>query len=396
MNLQSRDIRLLHITTVPQTLGFFHGQIAFLKKRGFDIYAVSSPGETGEQFSKEEGVPFYPIPMSRDIDPLGDLRALMRLWKLLRNIKPDIVHAHTPKGGLLGVLSARLAGVPAVYLSVFGLPQMTMRGFRKRMMHLSTKFACSSAHRVWCDSESMRGFLGRHRLCRLEKIVVMGHGSVNGVDAIGDFSPDLYRPAVRDEIRKGLGIPSESVVLGFSGRIAGDKGMHELAETWRLISSRRNDLHLIMVGRVEEKDPPKAHDLALFRADPRVHLVGFQTFVPPYLAAMDIFVMPSYREGFGLSNLEASAMGLPVVSTRIPGCTDSVKDGVTGLLVPPLNVKALVEAIQIYLDDLELRQKHGRAGRERALREFRPEMVWQDLLQGYRALFQEKRILGKT
>jgi len=139
---------------------------------------------------------------------------------------------------------------------------------------------------------------------------------------------------------------------------------------------------------------PKPQDIALFKTDPKIHLVGFQKNVPPYLAAIDIFVMPSYREGFGLSNIEASAMGLPVVSTRIPGCIDSVKDGLTGLLVPPRDVEMLVEAIQSYLDDAELRRKHGQAGRERVLREFRPEMIWEDLLKEYCALLKKKKIAG--
>ena len=394
MERSPKKIKLVHVTTVPQTLGFFRGQIGFLKKRGFEIFLISSPGELGRQFSKREGVQFFPIQMTRYINLWGDLIALIQLWIQLRKIKPDVVHAHTPKAGLLGVLSARFAGVPAVYLSIFGLPQMTMRGIRKRLMNMLTRLACSSAHKVWCDSFSMRDFIIQHRLCAKRKAVVMANGSVNGVDAIEIFSPDLYKPDIRKKIRDLLGIPRKSIVLGFSGRIAQDKGTHELAEAWRLLSACRNDLHLILIGNLEDKDPPKPQDIALFKTDPKIHLVGFQKDVPPYLAAIDIFVMPSYREGFGLSNIEASAMGLPIVSTRIPGCIDSVKDGLTGLLVPPRDVEKLVEAIQSYLNDPELRRKHGQAGRQRVLHEFRPEMIWKDLFEGYCALLKKKGIAG--
>ena len=386
----SRRIRLIHVTTVPQTLGFFRGQIGFLKERGFEVYSISSPGEFGDQFSKSEGAPFFPVRMSRSIDLWGDLKALIELWKLYRKIRPDVVHAHTPKAGLLGVLSARCAGVPAVFLSVFGLPQMTMMGAKKELMDLATRLACFSAHRVWCDSYSIRDFLIQHKLCSKRKAMVMANGSVSGVDSAGAFSPEIYGPDVRFKIRDMLGIPRESVVLGFSGRIARDKGMHELAQAWRLLSARQKDLHLILVGNVEDKDPPSAEDTALFSTDPRIHLVGFQRDVPPYLAATDIFIMPSYREGFGLSNIEASAMGLPIVSTRIPGCVDSVIDGSTGLLVPPRDVEKLTEAIQKYLDDVELRRQHGQAGRQRVQHDFRPEMIWEDLFRGYCDLVKKK------
>jgi glycosyltransferase involved in cell wall biosynthesis len=322
--------------------------------------------------------------MSRRIDLLGDILALVRLALLFLKIRPDIVHSHTPKAGLLGVLSARISGVPNIYLSVFGLPQMTMRGIAKRIMDLLTRLSCLSAHRIWCDSFSVKAYLVQNGLCAKDKAFVIANGSVSGVNARGSFSPDLYRPEIRDITRDRLAIPRGSVVLGFSGRIARDKGMHELAEAWKVLAARNSDIHLLLVGDLEDKNALKPQDLALFESDPRVHLTGFQRNVPPYLAVMDIFVMPSYREGFGLSNIEASAMGLPVVSTRIPGCIDSVKDGITGLLVPPRNVELLVRAVQSYLDSPGLRRTHGQAGRRRVLEEFQPEMIWEGLYNEYR------------
>jgi len=236
----------------------------------------------------------------------------------------------------------------------------------------------------------MRDFLVQHKLCSGKKAMVMANGSVSGVDAEGTFSPEICGPDVRFKIRDMMGIPRQSVVLGFSGRIAQDKGMRELAQAWRLLSARQNELHLVLIGNIEDKDPPRTEDLALFRTDPRIHFAGFQRNVPSYLAALDIFVMPSHREGFGLSNIEASAMGLPVVSTRIPGCVDSVVDGLTGLLVPPRDAEKLAEAIQTYLDRAELRREHGEAGRRRVLRDFRPEMIWEDLFEGYCTLLKKK------
>jgi glycosyltransferase involved in cell wall biosynthesis len=378
-----RRIKLVHVTTVPQTLIFFRGLIRFLSEKGFDISAISSPGKRGGGLFGDEHLKKYSVRMSRKVDPLGDLFALIRLTILFLGLRPDIVHAHTPKAGLLGVLSARVSRVPNIYLSVFGLPQMTMRGTARRVMDLLTKLSCLSAHRIWCDSFSVKDYLVQKGLCAEHKVFVIANGSVSGVDAQRRFSPELYKPEIRDKTRDRLAIPRGSIVLGFSGRIARDKGLHELAAAWKTLSERYPDLHLLLVGDLEEKNSLDPRDLALFESDPKTHLIGFQRDVPSYLAIIDIFVMPSYREGFGLSNIEASAMGLPVVSTRIPGCIDSVKDGMTGLLVPPRNVDRLVEAVQSYIDDPELRRTHGQAGRQRVLEEFRPEMIWEGLHREY-------------
>jgi len=392
MNSTKRTIKLVHVTTVPQTFIFFHGQIGFLKKRGFEVHVISSAGEMGQQFSQSEAVPFFPITMTRAVTPRKDLFALFELWRQFRKTKPDIVHSHTPKAGLLGTLAARLAGVPVVFLSVFGLPQMTSGGMKKAMMNFLTRLECLLAHCVWTDSFSMRNYVIGHKLCSSRKAVVLGNGSVKGVDAEKIFSPNIYNIDTRHEIRARHGIPKESLVIGFVGRIVGDKGMHELAEAWRTLSPSRTDLHLLLVGPREVRDPLLPQDDHLFRTDARIHLIGMCSEVPAYLAAMDIFVMPSYREGFGLTNIEASAMELPIVTTRIPGCVDSVKDGVTGKLVPPRDVDSLIQAIQAYLDDATLRRRHGQAGRERVLRDFRPDFIWEDLHKEYLGLLKKKRV----
>ena len=381
-------VRLVHVTTVPQSFVFFHGQIGYLKERGFEVHMASSPGEQAEPFRDKEGVQVHCVPMVRSITPLSDLVTLLRLWHLFRKIRPDIVHSHTPKAGLLGTLSARMAGVRVVFLSIFGLPQMVMKGLPRKLLDFTTRLACGFAHRVWCDSFSMRDYVIQRHLCPAEKVVVFGQGSVNGVDAEHTFSPVTQNSVVRAALRKQYRIPEAATVLGYVGRIVGDKGMHELAETWKVLRNRHADLHLLMVGPFEPRAPLLPEDETVFRTDPRIHLAGQRQDVAPHLAAMDIFVMPSYREGFGITNIEAAAMELPVVSTRIPGCIDSVQDGVTGILVPPRDSKALIEVIQRYIDDPDLRCRHGQAGRARIVRDFRQQTIWDALFQEYMRLLQ--------
>lgn len=382
-------LKLIHVTTVPQSFVFFRGQIGYLKGKGFEIHMISSPGESADRFLEREGAQVHWVPMARAITPLSDLKALMRLRHLYRKIKPDVVHSHTPKAGLLGTLAARTAGVPVVFLSIFGLPQMVQKGLTGQLLDFTTRLSCFLAHRVWCDSFSMRDYLIENNLCPAEKSVVFGKGSVNGVDALDTFSPPRQGAGVRAMVRKKNDIPEQALVLGYAGRIVHDKGMHELAQAWQALRDRYVDLHLLLVGSFEDKDPLLAEDEALFRTDSRIHLAGHRRDMAAHYAAMDIFIMPSYREGFGITNIEAAAMELPVVSTRIPGCVDSVQDGVTGVLVPAHDSRALVEAIERYLDDPALRRRHGQAGRARVLQDFRPETIWEALFQEYRRLIRK-------
>lgn len=386
----AKRVKLVHIATVAQVLDFFHGQIGYLRARGFDVDAIASPGELAERFREREGIPVHTLMIAREINPARDVATLYRLWRLLRVLRPDIVHSHTPKGGLLGTIAARAAGVKVVVLSIFGLPQMTRTGFSRRLLDLTTRLSCRLADRVWVDSFSMRDYVVRQRLCAAERVVVLGQGSVNGVDAEGVFSPAANGRDVRGAIRTRYGIPDDALVLGFVGRIVADKGMHELAAAWRRLRGRYPALHLFLVGPFESQDALLPEDAATFRTDNRVHLAGRRSDVAPHLAAMDLFVMPSYREGFGIANIEAAAMALPVISTRIPGCVDSVQDQVTGTLIPVRDVGALVAAIEAYCDDPALRRAHGLAGRERVLRDFRQEVIWEALYREYTLLLQER------
>ncbi len=388
----SRVPLLVHVATVPWTLRFFRGQAGYLRSRGIEVRAVSSPdpAESLAEFSKSEGVPVYPLQMKREIAPLSDLLVLVRLWRLLRRLRPDVVHSHSPKTALIGTLAARLARVPCVVISIFGLVQMSRSGPGATVLNRVTRLQCRLANRVWCDSASMRDHLVESGLCDVDKITVIGSGSVNGVDA-EVFSPSRGA-AHREEVRNALGIAGSDRVVGFVGRITVDKGIRELAEAWSTLRVQLPDGHLLLVGPVEEgaRRPP---ELDVLLADGRVHLVGEIADVSPYLAAMDVFAMPSYREGFGIANIEAAAMELPVVATRIPGCTDSVADGVTGTLIPARDGAALAAALRRYLDDEQLRRAHGRAGRQRVLEEYRPEAVWAGLYEMYRGLLASRGLL---
>ncbi len=381
--------RIVHMTTVPFTLTFLRGQPAFMRQAGFEWSAVSSPGDQRDDFVERERTSVHAVRLTRQITPLRDCVALMRLWRHLRQLRPQIVHAHTPKAGLLGMIAARLARVPVRIYQLHGLPLMTANGWRRRLLRCSEWLACRLAHQVLAVSPSLREVALAEGLCPAAKIRVLRQGTANGVDARGQFDPRRHVRR-RQELRRQLSIPPDSIALGFVGRLVPDKGIVELEQAWSRLREWCPGLHLIIVGPQEPESrlPPSTQQRLL--EDPRVHLLGLQEDPAPFYAAMDVVLLPTYREGFPTVPLEAAAMGLPVVATRVPGCVDAVVDQVTGQLVPPRCADSLVSAVQLYLRQPQLGRRHGRAGRERVLRDFQPILMWDALRQEYIRLLRQQ------
>jgi glycosyltransferase involved in cell wall biosynthesis len=395
-NTSQRSIKLVHVTTVPDSFIFLIGQVGYMRERGFDIHGLSSPGEALLRFAEREHVSVHAVDMPRRISPFRDVVSLARMLNLLRRIRPHIVHAHTPKGGLLGMVSAWLARVPVRIYHMRGLPFTTATGWRRKLLMWCERISCGLAHRVLCVSSSVRQLAIDSHLCPPGKIVVLARGSGNGVDAVQRFNGSNILPSLRVETRRRFNIPQEALVLGFIGRIVRDKGIIELAEAWKELRQDFPALHLMLVGPHEMQDPIPSEIEQTLHNDPRVHFLGRQVDMPPLYAVMDVLALPTYREGFPNVLLEAAGMKVPVVATQVPGCTDAVQDGVTGMLVPPYDATSLAEAIRMYLQDGELRRRHGAAARDWVLREFRPEGIWQAIYQEYVRCLAEKGLFALT
>jgi glycosyltransferase involved in cell wall biosynthesis len=372
--------------TASMSLIFLRGQARYMREQGFEVHTVTSPGEELATFAAEEGAATHAMEMSRRITPLRDMAALLRLMQAVRTIRPTIVHAHTPKGGLLGMLAARLCGVPVLIYHIRGFPFMTAAGLRRLMLKWPEWVACRLADRVLCVSHSLRGVAIDEGVVAPERVRVLGGGSGNGVDAVGRFNPDAIPTDSRRAVRERHGIAPHATVVGFVGRLVRDKGVLELAGAWKTVSAEQNNIHLLIVGPREERDAVPRDVLDYLEACRNVTLAGAGRDMPQLYSAMDLVVLPTFREGFPNVPLEAAAMRLPVVATRVPGCVDAVSDGETGTLVQPGDATSLARAMQRYIGDPELRLRHGIAGRERVLKEFRREVIWEALLREYREL----------
>ena len=381
-------IPLVHVINAPFSLHFIAGQVGFMAQRRFATSVITSPGEHLEAFGQREGVAVYGLEMPRRITPLRDLVTLVRMYRIFRRIRPVIVHAHTPKGGLLGMIAAWLARVPVRIYHIRGLPFVTATGMMRAILWATERTACSLAHRVLCVSHSVREVAIDSGVCSAGKVHVLLSGSGNGVDAVGRFNPERWTHT-REDVRRRHAIPQDALVIGFIGRLVRDKGLAELVAAWRTLREEFPHLRLLIVGGFETRDPVPSDVQATLRTDPRIHMVGWDSNTPPYYKAMDAFVLPSHREGFSNVLLEASSMALPVVTTRIPGCIDAVRDGATGTLVEAGDVSGLTSALRLYLGDAELRQRSGRSGREHVLLHFRREVIWEALYEEYDRLLRE-------
>jgi glycosyltransferase involved in cell wall biosynthesis len=380
------------MTTVPMSLSFLEGQIEYAKGHGFDVHAISAPDKALDEFGHTMQVQTHELPMERRITPFRDLWALLRLTKILRQLRPHIVHGHTPKGGLLSMIGSWWCGVPVRIYHIHGLPLVTATGIKRLLLKWTEKLSCRHANQVYCVSDSVRKVAIAEGLCPTEKVKVLLNGSINGIDATHRFNPDRYDTKTRDEVRQKYGIPSDALVVGFVGRMVRDKGIIELAQAWTKLRKEFPKLHLLVVGGFEPQDPIPLEIRKQLENDERVHLAGWlgASAIPRMCLAMDILALPSYREGFNTVLLEAAAMRLPVVASRVPGCIEGVVPDVTGALVPAYDPNALADALTVYLRDATLREQHGNAGRKRVLEDFKPEDLSEAIYLEYLRLLKEK------
>jgi glycosyltransferase involved in cell wall biosynthesis len=281
--------------------------------------------------------------------------------------------------------------MPIRLYTLRGLRAEGLQGPAGQLMLSVERLACRCAQRIYCVSESLRQRSAEFGLAPPEKLVVLGSGSSNGVDA-SRFKRTAELPGRARSLRARIGLPDAVPVIGFVGRLVRDKGIMELTDAFRRLSVLFPELRLLVVGPFEGCDTVPAGARSRIEGDPHVVWTGFLDEVAPAYALMDVLVLPTYREGFPNAPLEAAAMDLPVVATRVTGCVDAVVDGVTGTLVPPRDAKALADAIRTYLLDPELRRRHGKAGRERVVREFQPERIWRALLAEYVSLLDIRRL----
>jgi glycosyltransferase involved in cell wall biosynthesis len=364
----SKQPKICILTTVSLSIkSFYRGQLEALQQAGFDVTVVCARDESLPALLPK-GVHYRPVPFLRVISPLKDLMTIVQLVRIFRKERFDIVQYSTPKASLLGSIAAFLARSPNRLYILWGLYYMGAEGFKYRLFKGFEKLICRLSHRIIPISHEMVEFAVGEGLGTPEKYQVMLNGSACGVDL------ELFDPAKwsnqRNEIRKQFDLPENAVVVGTVARLTGDKGINELVQAFDRLVRKKSGLYLLLVGTQEEKDRLSSETDSIIHNNPCIRLTGWQDNPLPFYAAMDIFCLPTYREGFGEVNLEAQAMGLPVVSTDVIGPRESLEHNVTGILVPPKSGDAVFEALLTLVSNSELQKDMGQKGRLRVQQKF--------------------------
>jgi lipopolysaccharide/colanic/teichoic acid biosynthesis glycosyltransferase/glycosyltransferase involved in cell wall biosynthesis len=354
---------------------------------------VSSPGELLDQVAGGHDALKMAIPMRREISPLQDGISLYKMFRAMKRVNPDLVDASTPKAGLLGGMAGWLAGVPCRVYTLRGLRLETTTGLKRALLWVTEWVSCRCAHRVVCISPSLRAQVIDLKLVQATKTSLLANGS-RGVDLV-HFAPRNHRFLEAEAIRKSLGIVENELVIGFVGRLVKDKGIGELVDAFRCIRENHANTRLLLIGDFEPGDPVDADVRKYIKSASGIIHLGFVADAAPYYHVMDIFALPTYREGFPGVALEAQASGVPVITTNATGAVDSIVDGVTGLFVPVGDSASLAGAIDRLLCDAEMRARMGEAGRERMERDFRRESIWQAQVEMYHELLQEKVVKAR-
>ncbi|HEX6570281.1 MAG TPA: glycosyltransferase [Acidimicrobiales bacterium] len=372
-------LSVAHLTTVDSSLRYLlYPQLTAVRDMGGDVFGVSAPGPYADGLAAE-GIRHVPLGSStRSMNPLADVRAAIELWRILRRERPDVLHTHNPKPGLYGRIVGRLARVPVVVNTCHGLYFTETDPWLKRTILLVLEgIAARFSHAELVQSAEDLDRLVARRAYPRRRTRLLG----NGVD-LGRFRPGKLTAAERAELRGELGARDGQIVVGMVGRLVAEKGLLELFDAAR----RLDDRFVVVVAGPDDPAKPDALDRDTIRAatEQGVRFLGMRDDVDRLYGAMDLFVLPSWREGFPRAAMEAAASGLPVIATDVRGCRQVVDDGVTGLLVPLRDAGALADAIRALGDDPDRRLRMGEAADERARERFDERQVVEIVLDTYR------------
>ena len=374
--------KLIRITTVPISLKILlKDQLKFMTKY-FHVIGVSSQGKELLEVERDEGIKTIALNMSREITPIKDFISLYKMIRLLLKEKPEIVHTHTPKAGIVGMLAAWIARVPHRLHTVAGLPVMEAKGKKKILLLWIEKLTYACATHVYPNSYGLKEYILTNNLAKHNKLKVIGYGSSNGIDTdYFDRTKTVLKEAESIKIKHNL---TDNFVFCFVGRVVRDKGINELMDAFERLSNEYQYVKLLIVGDFEKDLDPiskKADDL--LHTNQNIIHVGFQTDIRPYLAISDCFVLPTYREGFPNVVLQSCSMGLAAIVTNINGCNEIITDHNNGLIIKPKDEKTLYLAMENFIKDNSLAQKLSLNTRKDIISKYDRKQFFQFLLEEY-------------
>jgi glycosyltransferase involved in cell wall biosynthesis len=382
-----RRIRVARVGTVPIALIGYGHQFNYLQAHDCDVSVVCSPDAEVEHLKRGANYRVIPLTMAREIEFVQDLKSLWNLYRLFRRERFDIVHSSTPKAGLLTALAAFFARVPIRIHTFTGQRWVTLGFIKKRILIAFDRLIGMLNTHSFADSPSQVDFLIENVGLSSKKLDCLHKGSFAGID-LKRFDFDRIQKE-RAAILAEVGCPTDLFKIMFLGRIVEDKGVNELIEAFKSLQAKGHKLSLIMVGPFEVENPVSTQTRAEIEKNPHIFHLGLRANPERFLSVADVLCLPSYREGFGTSILEAAAMKVPSIGTDIVGLRDAIDDGKTGLLIRPRDSKGLELAIEKMMSDPGFTSRLGQQSFERVKVDFSSEIISEKLLEAYRKFFNQ-------
>lgn len=376
--------KLIRVTTVPIALKYLlTGQMKYMEENGFDVIMVSADGEGREDVIKQEDCEHHIIPMTRKISPFADLRSLWKMYRFIKKERPDIVHSHTPKAGLMAMVASKWAGVKIRIHTVAGLRFMTSTGFTRKLLMRMEKITAYYATHIWPNSFSLLQYIKDTRLMNTPKLEVIGYGSSNGID-LSRFSPEALDQEKIKSIKNNLNYDQHLIYLLCVGRIVKDKGIRELVNSFCRLYEKNDRLRLILVGSFEDHLDPVGSDVKeILDNHHGIIMTGWRNDVEYFMHLSFALVHPSYREGFPNVLLQAGAMHCPVICSRIEGNVDIVEHEKTGMLFKAQNEESLFQTLEKALASSDELKRYADKLRQKIEEQFEQKALHKKIKEKY-------------
>lgn len=387
-------MKILQVFTLTSTAkSFFDGQFKYLSDFGYDIHLATNDCEESD-FTQRNDLTCHQIQIERRISPLSDLKSIRNLRSLIRHEQYDAVIGHTPKGAMVAMFAAKLAGVKTRIYYRHGLIYTTATGLKRFILKTVEQLTAACATAIVNVSSSLNELAVKDHLNPNKKQHVIGSGTCGGIDTIDIFNPAKVSADTVLALRHTHGIPEGAFVVGFCGRLCRDKGIVELIEGFKLFHGTHPNLEtrLLLVGPYDARDILPQYIKDEIESTPYIIAPGLVShhFLPNYYSVMDVFVFPSYREGFGMSVIEASAMEIPILTTRSHGCIDTIQEGVTGEYID-LSSEGIASGLEKIIAESK-RTIYGKQGRQWVSENFDQRILWPKIKDFYNTLSNNNSI----
>ena len=347
-------MKILEIINLPiSAINFIGGQFKYFQEAsGHEMHLICSPGSI-EEFCEKNNVHYHPVLMNRQVSLKDDWRALHQIVSYIKKNDIDIVIAHQSKGRLLGMIAARICGVKYKITFAHGVVYETMHGIKRTLMIWNDKFVSAMADKVVCVSNYVIEQRKKDHIDKIGKCVLLGNGSCNGLDTINKFNPELVPQSDIDKIKAQYELKEKDFVIGFCGRLVRDKGVVELIKAYDMFKSKHSDqcIKLFVIGPHEKRYGLPKETLDRLDNDKTIVFTGMVPFdeIQKYYMVMNVLVLPTHREGFGMVSVEAEAMGVPAIVSDYTGCAETIQNGKTGLYINKTS-ESIVEALEKVFD----------------------------------------------